>query len=225
MRKIILGLVATAAIASPLALATAANADSVSTDSTCTPVAAKPATTKTVYKYTPLKSSDGPTQWDTVNAAPNTVKTWDVKGKPVSYFRDGTKTSTVDVPAVPAVVCPPSATGDVTWDASHLYEGLTGTVKFDADVNGGSLDYTNSYGSYLHGVVTPGTYQQVGNTATFDGTFTDGSANFVQHGDGTDYFHAKIVDGGTSGDKIVVFVNEDAYDVWADVTGGDLVIH
>ena len=70
MRKIILGLVATAAIASPLALATAANADSVSTDSTCTPVAAKPATTKTVYKYTPLKSSDGPTQWDTVNAAP-----------------------------------------------------------------------------------------------------------------------------------------------------------
>ena len=104
MRKTILGLVATAAIATPLAAATAADA-SVSYDSTCTPATAKPATTKTVYKYSPVRSSDGPTQWADTDAPANSPATYVVKGKPVNYIRDGIKTSTVPVPATEATTC------------------------------------------------------------------------------------------------------------------------
>ena len=68
------------------------------TTTTVTPVAGQPATTKTVYKYSPVKTSDGPTQWATENAPAGTHTTFVVKGKTVDYFRDGTKTSTVTGP-------------------------------------------------------------------------------------------------------------------------------
>ena len=96
------------------------------------------------------------------------------------------------------------ATGDVTWD----YQGIvTGTVSFNANATGGSLDYKNSNGTWLHGVVT--SYRQIdAHTAVFAGTITDGSPDYtVNHTDGPDYFFAKVVDGGTSGsngDQIAV---------------------
>ena len=56
------------------------------------------------YKYSPAKSSEGPTQWALQDAAANTPATYVVKGKNVAYFRDGVKTQTIiDTPAVEAV--------------------------------------------------------------------------------------------------------------------------
>ena len=83
------------------------------------------------------------------------------------------------------------ATGDVTWD----YQGIvTGTVKFNANATGGSLDYTNSNGMWLHGVVT--SYRQIDDhTAVFAGTITGGSPDYTDNHPGTDYFFAKVVDG------------------------------
>ena len=105
MRKVLLGLVASAAIATPLVAATAANAEVVSSDSTCVPVKAVAASTETLYKYVPVKINAGPTQWDTVNAPAGTHKSWLVKGTNVDYVRDGNKTSTVAHPAVEGVTC------------------------------------------------------------------------------------------------------------------------
>ena len=121
----------------------------------------------------------------------------------------------------------------MTWD----YQGIvTGTVKFDADATGGSLDYTNSNGQWLHGVVT--SYRQIdAHTAVFAGTITDGSPDYTDYHPGTDYFFAKVVDGGTSGsngDQIAVLANEGPADASGDydmsqgagiVTGGNLVVH
>ena len=64
----------------------------------------------------------------------------------------------VAVPMALAASAPaPKATGDVTWD----YKGLvTGHVSFDANQKtGGSLDYQNSNGMWLHGVVS--SYRQI----------------------------------------------------------------
>jgi len=124
------------------------------------------------------------------------------------------------------------ATGDVTWD----YEGLiTGHVSFNANATGGSLDYQNSNGQWLHGVVT--SYRQIDDhTAVFAGTIIDGSDDYtVNHTDGPDYFFAKVVDNGSTGDQIAVLANDvpstDAsgdYDMSLGagmVTGGNLVVH
>jgi len=135
----------------------------------------------------------------------------------------------------PAPVCPAplpapaavaSASGNVMWEVSGGYNGspLTGTVVFDANATGGTLAYTNSLGWNLTADVTPGTVVRDGNAVTFDGTITSTNA----YGGGG-YIHARVVDGGGAtcgGDTIVVFVNEPAYDgIFANVTGGDLVIH
>ena len=72
-----------------------------------------------------------------------------------------------------AAPLPDKATGSVTWDFNHGQ--VTGTVKFDANnKTGGSLDYHASNGMWLHGVVTPGSYQEVdAQTAVFaDATTT-----------------------------------------------------
>ena len=71
--------------------------------------------------------------------------------------------------------CVSTATGDVTWD----YQGIvTGTVSFNANATGGSLDYQNSNGLWLHGVVT--SYRQIdAHTAVFAGTITDGSPDYT----------------------------------------------
>ena len=108
MRKTFLGLAVIAAIATPLAFATSAQAANIqSTDTECTPVVeifAAPAKTHIEYKWTPVKSNAGPTQWTLVDAKANEARTFDVKGATVNYFRDGTKTQTViDTPAVQAV--------------------------------------------------------------------------------------------------------------------------
>ena len=94
-----------------------------------------------------------------------------------------------------------------------------GTVKFDADVtNGGTLDYQASNGMRLHGVVTPGSYQQIdAHTAVFGGEITSGSDDYTVNHEGTDYFIVKIVDGGTpdgTGDVIAVLANKDGSGNW-----------
>jgi hypothetical protein len=126
--------------------------------------------------------------------------------------------------------CISSATGDVTWNFQGTVDG---TLKFNADQTGGSLDYTNSNGMWLHGVVT--SYRQIDDhTAVFAGTITDGSADYTVNHEGPDYFFAKVVDGGTSGDQVAVLANEGPTDASGDydlslgsgiVTGGNLVVH
>ena len=114
----------------------------------------------------------------------------------------------------------------MTWAVTTVDGSFTGTTTFDANnKTGGTLDYTNSFGSYLHGTVTPGSVVKTGNIVTFDGTFTDASANYVQGGN---VFHGVVKDVSTSGrngDEIAVFVNENAYDIHADVTSGNLTVH
>ena len=105
MKKIIVGIVAATAIASPIALATSANAEVVSSDPTCSPVKHVNAWTETLYKYSPVKVNEGPTQWDIKDAPAGFPKTWTVKGKTVNYFRDGNKTSTVAHPVIEGVTC------------------------------------------------------------------------------------------------------------------------
>ena len=123
-----------------------------------------------------------------------------------------------------AAPLPEKATGSVTWDFNHSQ--VTGTVKFDANnKTGGSLDYQASNGMWLHGVVTPGSYQKIdANTAVFGGEITSGSDDFTVHHQGTDFFTVKVVDGGTSGrngDIIAVLANMDGHGNWltsADAT-------
>ena len=114
------------------------------------------------------------------------------------------------------------ATGTVAWDFNHGQ--VTGTVAFNANnKTGGSLDYQASNGMWLHGVVTPGSYQKVdANTAVFAGEITSGSDDFTVNHDGTDYFTVKVVDGGTpgrNGDIIAVLANQDGNGNW--LTGPD----
>ncbi|HXR68086.1 MAG TPA: hypothetical protein VN712_05565 [Dermatophilaceae bacterium] len=123
-----------------------------------------------------------------------------------------------------AAPLPDKATGSVTWDFNHGQ--VTGTVKFDANnKTGGSLDYQASNGMWLHGVVTPGSYQKIdAHTAVFAGEITSGSEDYTVHHDGTDYFTVKVVDGSTSGrngDIIAVLANMDGHGNWltkADAT-------
>ncbi len=147
-----------------------------------------------------------------------------------------------------ASAAPPAhATGDVTWDFNHGQ--VTGTVKFDANnKTGGSLDYQASNGMWLHGVVTPGSYQKIdAQTAVFAGEITSGSDDYTVNHEGTDYFTVKVVDGSTSGrngDIIAVLANMDGHGNWltsatADTTrdypmtadtagivsGGNLTVH
>src|SRR6476661_4667363 len=98
-----------------------------------------------------------------------------------------------------AAPLPEKATGSVTWDFNHGQ--VTGTVRFDANnKTGGTLDYQASNGMWLHGVVTPGSYQKLdATTAVFAGEITSGSFDFTEAHAGTDYFTVKVVDGGTSG--------------------------
>jgi hypothetical protein len=140
------------------------------------------------------------------------------------------------VPLAVAGPSPAHATGNVTWDYNN---GLvTGTVIFNANQKtGGSLDYQNSWGQWLHGVVT--SYRQINDhEAVFAGTITDGSPDYTDGHPGPDYFFAKVVDGGTSGsngDQIAVLANEGPtsaasgdYDMSQGagiVTGGNLSLH
>src|SRR5207342_2145598 len=80
------------------------------------------------------------------------------------------------------------ATGSVTWDFNHGQ--VTGTVSFNANTKtGGTLDYQASNGMWLHGVVTPGSYQKVdAHTAVFAGEITSGSDDYTVNHEGTDYF-------------------------------------
>jgi hypothetical protein len=143
-------------------------------------------------------------------------------------------TAAIAVPLAVAGSSPAHATGDVTWD----YKGLvTGNVSFNAnEKTGGSLDYQNSNGMWLHGVVT--SYRQIDDhTAVFAGPITGGSLDYTDRHEGPDYFFAKVVDGGTSGskgDQIAVLANEGPTNAFGDydmsqgsgiVTGGNLVVH
>jgi hypothetical protein len=109
MRKFLLGAAATAAIVAPLALAPSAEAAPVlNTDANCTPVLPADAIAEvnhTEYKWSPVVTNAGPTQWNLDNPAANTRRDFIVKGATVKYFRDGTKSKVVvDSPAVPPVV-------------------------------------------------------------------------------------------------------------------------
>src|SRR4249919_3463621 len=109
------------------------------------------------------------------------------------------------------------ATGTVTWDFNHGQ--VTGQVTFNANnKTGGTLDYQASNGMWLHGVVTPGSYQKIdAHTAVFAGEITSGSDDYTVNHEGTDYFTVKIVDGGTpdgNGDVIAVLANQDGFGKW-----------
>ena len=109
------------------------------------------------------------------------------------------------------------ATGSVTWDFNNGQ--VTGTVIFNANnKTGGTLDYQASNGMWLHGVVTPGSYQKIdGHTAVFGGEITSGSDDYTVNHEGTDYFTVKVVDGSTSGrngDIIAVLANMDGHGNW-----------
>ena len=101
MKKIILGLVAAAAVAAPLALTagSASAATTTSIDPACVPVTEKAAVTEKShieYKYKPAVGN-GHIKWSTED-----VPTKDFGG--VAYVRDGVKTQTIiDSPAVAAV--------------------------------------------------------------------------------------------------------------------------
>jgi hypothetical protein len=100
MRKIILGLVAATVVAAPIALASSASADVVSSDPNCVPVKAAPAQTHIQYKYVPVKTGTGSTYWSDTNAGPA------IKVGTIDYKRDGNKTRIyTDVPAVEGVTC------------------------------------------------------------------------------------------------------------------------
>src|SRR6476660_36764 len=106
------------------------------------------------------------------------------------------------------------ATGSVAWDFNHGQ--VTGTVIFNANnKTGGTLDYQASNGMWLHGVVTPDSYQKIdAHTADFAGEITSGSDDYTVNHDGTDYFTVKVVDGSTSGrngDIIAVLANMDGH--------------
>jgi hypothetical protein len=129
----------------------------------------------------------------------------------------------ITIPFAAGAAAPQHATGSVDWNFQGL---VTGHVSFNANAKtGGSLDYQNSNGGWIHGVVNPDSYTQNGNTVQFSGTITDGSSDYTVPGT----FTAVITDGGTSGsqgDKIAVFANEAPQaGVFADVTGGNLSVH
>jgi hypothetical protein len=118
---------------------------------------------------------------------------------------------------------PAKTTGTVTWD----YQGqVTGQVIFNANAKtGGSLDYKNSWGQWLHGVVNPDTVRKLADgSVVFAGEITGGSDDYTVNHEGTDYFSAKVVDGGTSGrdvDMIAVLANEDGHGHALDGTAVD----
>jgi len=105
------------------------------------------------------------------------------------------------------------------------------TGSLDWNKTGGSLDYQDSTGGWIHGVVQD--YQQINdNTAVFTGTITDGSQNQTIPG----HFDARVIDGGSSGKQghqIAVLANAGPQSVndpvyagpMADVTAGNLVVH
>jgi hypothetical protein len=128
MKKFLLGLVAAAAVATPIALTAGPASAAISTDPACVPVKGAAAWTETLYKYVPFKSvSDGPTQWDTVSASAGTHKTWTVKGNSVDYVRDGNKTSTVPHAAVEGVTC--SVTLPEHFEGEGTYSVVVPFVK------------------------------------------------------------------------------------------------
>jgi len=86
-------------------------------------------------------------------------------------------TAAIAVPLAVAGPSPAHATGNVTWSFHDNGTGkdYTGTVIFNAnEKTGGSLDYQNNTGQWLHGVVD--SYKQFdANTVVFTGTITAGS--------------------------------------------------
>ncbi len=117
--------------------------------------------------------------------------------------------------AAPAPVA--FSAGVVAWDFNHSQ--VTGTVIFNANnKTGGTLDYRASNGMWLHGVVTPASYQKIdAHTAVFAGEITKGSFDYTEAHAGTDYFTVKVVDGGTfgpKGDIIAVLANQDGHGNW-----------
>jgi hypothetical protein len=129
--------------------------------------------------------------------------------------------------ASPASAAAPAAkaTGSVTWD----YLGTaTGSVVFNAnDKTGGTLDYADSRGETLHGVVTPGTVVKDGGKVVFEGTITDSTGPNAAWNIGKP-FTGVVIDVGTpgrNGDQIALFVDRPADGTLADVTGGNLTVH
>jgi hypothetical protein len=128
MKKFLLGFVAATAVATPIALtAGSASAATISTDPACSPVKDVAAWNETLYKYVPVKSSDGPTQWDTKDAPAGTHKTWTVKGKDVDYVRDGNKANIIQHPAIEGVTC--SVTLPEHFEGEGTYSVVVPFVK------------------------------------------------------------------------------------------------
>ena len=125
--------------------------------------------------------------------------------------------------ASPASAAAPAAkaTGSVTWN----YQGTTGSVVFDANnKTGGTLDYTDSTGQTLHGVVSVGTVMKDGNTVTFVGTITDSNVEW-NLGKSFTGVVKDVSTSGSNGDQIGLFVDRAVDDILADVTAGNLTVH
>ncbi len=192
VRKIILGLAATVAIAAPLALATSASAAAPVNHGQCVSGAVKAGVTGAAFEAIAKTNS-------LVGAYGSTT-----------------------CPAPAVVPAPDKATSDnLTWDFNDGTTHVTGTTTFNVDKDGsGALAYTASNGNVLYGTVTPGTYQKIdAHTAVFGGTITAGSsADYLANPLGANYFTVKIVDGGApqdgTGDMIAVLANQDGFGNW-----------
>ena len=119
----------------------------------------------------------GPTQWDTVDAAAGTPKTWVVKDKTVDYVRDGIKTMTVPHAAVEELTCDATYTVDLpdVFEDTRSFDGhtyvftpvtktFTNTTDTDyvvhvanADVQDGGLIWVERtvFDNWYHDVVVP----------------------------------------------------------------------
>ena len=187
MRKIVLGLVATAAIAAPLALAAApANAAAVN-HGQCVSGAVKAGVTGDAFtaiaKNNALVGAYGSTTCPTPAVAPNADK----------------------------------ANSDaLTWTLDSGNTHVTGTFIFNVDKDGsGSFHYTASNGNVIDGVVTPGTYQKTGNTAVFAGKIINtNNPDFLANpnANGGGFVTAKVVDGAP--DMVALFANQVVPGTW-----------
>jgi hypothetical protein len=128
MKNFLLGVLAAAAVATPIALTAGSASAATSTDPACSPVKGTAAWTETLYKYVPFKNvSDGPTQWDTVPAPAGTHKNYVVKGKTVDYVRDGNKVNIIQHPAIEGVTC--SVTLPEHFEGEGTYSVVVPFVK------------------------------------------------------------------------------------------------
>jgi hypothetical protein len=185
LKKIILGAIASAAVAVPLALAVApANAATPVNHGQCVSGAVKAGVTGDAF---------------TAIAKNNAL---------VGVYGSAT------CPAPAVAPNPDKANSDaLTWTLDVGDTHVTGTFVFNVDKDGsGSFHYTASNGNVIDGVVTTGTYQKTGNTAVFAGEIINtNNPDFRANPNGA-FVTAKVVDGAP--DMVALFANQVVPGTW-----------